>query len=259
MNYRLSLVSIAVLICCTSCQTFYIVTSSKSHCPWEFTGEPCLTLEQYVSHPTQSSNNDITLIMEPGNHFLRVLRFSSGISATGINMIGEGSGAKIIYESPTTFYFYYQARNIQINGVSFISRFAYITISGAREFIVNNCNFQGVSFGVNAVINATFSRCTFSDYSYDFPIDFNFIFGQAGALSLDLSGVVDIIQCNFSNNKIALYGYSNYNYRHIIHIEESIFTNNTSEFEGGAVHFRIARDYVSISVNQSIFINNTAS
>lgn len=166
MNYWLSLVSILALISWTFSETFYVVTSSKSHCSREFAGEPCLTLEQYVSHPIQSSNNNITLIMEPGNHliFLRVLRFYSEISATRINMIGEGSGAKIIYESDTTFYFDYRAQNIQINGVSFLLSFAYITIIRARELIINNCNFQGVSFGLYAVTNATISRCTFSDY-----------------------------------------------------------------------------------------------
>ena len=100
-------------------------------------------------------------------------------------------------------------------------------------------------------------------YSYYVPVDLNFILRQAGALSLDHSGVVDIIQCNFSNNKIALNGYSDYNYRHIqlvINIEESIFTNNTSLFEGSAVHFQtITRKHASISVNQSVFIDNTAS
>ena len=262
MNYWLSLVSIVAIINCTFSKTYYIVTSSSNHCPQEFEGEPCLTLEQYVSHPSQSSN--ITLIMESGNHFLRAHRFYTEISAGRIVITGEGSGANIIHESPTSslpFYFDYKAWTIQINGVSFISSFVHITISRVRGLIVNNCNFQGVSFILQNVINATILRSTFSDFIYYFPVDLNYILGPTGALVLYRSSSVDIIQCSFTNNDIALYGYggSSYSGQLLIHIEESIFTNNTSQFEGGAIHFQTTRMFVSISVNQSIFINNTAS
>jgi hypothetical protein len=59
-----------VLISCVSNEIFYIVTSSKSYCPLEFIGQPCLTLEQYASHHRQGSSN-VTLMIESGNHFLQ--------------------------------------------------------------------------------------------------------------------------------------------------------------------------------------------
>ena len=40
----------------SSCERFNIVPSPDSPCPGEFTGEPCLTLEQYVTNPSLSSN-----------------------------------------------------------------------------------------------------------------------------------------------------------------------------------------------------------
>ena len=52
----------------STCERFNIVPSPDSTCSGEFTGEPCLTLEQYVANPSLSSN--ITLEVHPGNHQL---------------------------------------------------------------------------------------------------------------------------------------------------------------------------------------------
>lgn len=68
------------LIGCVSSETYYIVTSSKSHCPREFVGSPCLTLEQYASHSSSHHRlSHVTLMMESGNHLLQdtELRFGS--------------------------------------------------------------------------------------------------------------------------------------------------------------------------------------
>ena len=50
------------------CERFYIVASPGSPCPGELTGEPCITLQQYVSTPSHSAN--VTLILQPGDHDL---------------------------------------------------------------------------------------------------------------------------------------------------------------------------------------------
>ena len=62
----------------SSCERFNIVPSPDSSCPGEFTGEPCLTLQQYVANPSLSSN--ITFELYPGNHHL-----DSQISVSNIN------------------------------------------------------------------------------------------------------------------------------------------------------------------------------
>ncbi len=49
--------------------TFHIVTSLETPCPGEFSGVPCLTLQQYVSNPSISTGN-VTLQFERGNHTL---------------------------------------------------------------------------------------------------------------------------------------------------------------------------------------------
>ena len=61
----------------TLCIKFHIMTSLRSDCPGELAGEPCLTLQQYVSYP--SHNPNITLEFELGNHSLKsMLTISSG-------------------------------------------------------------------------------------------------------------------------------------------------------------------------------------
>ena len=262
MTWSISLLSLVpVLINCVSSETFYIVTSSKSHCPLEFIGEPCLTLEQYASHYRQGSSN-VTLMMESGAHFLQSTELRFGQYSKRINsfiMKAEHPGAKIIYAPSPREYFYnsiYYAQYIQINGITFIGNFVYIVVSNAQEVVINNCSFQGVSFGIIEVTNAVFSRCTFADYR-GMTITF---YGRGGALSILDSVAVKIVQSNFTNNEIALYGHTYYSSRtQLLHIQKSIFSNNTSEFEGGAVHFAGYHNHASISVNQSIFINNTAS
>ena len=60
--YTLTLVLLLVQwnISPATSDTFHIVSSPAAPCPGEFIGEPCLTLQQYVSNPS-ISNDNITL------------------------------------------------------------------------------------------------------------------------------------------------------------------------------------------------------
>ena len=260
-------VLVSVLISCVSSETFYITTSSKSPCPLEFIGEPCLTLEQYASHyhrGSSKSNTNYTLMMEPGTHLLQSSGLRFGEYSNRINsfiMNAEHPGAKVVHEILPGEYFHSStiyAQYIQTHG-SFVG--PGIVVNYAQEVMISNCSFQGVSISLREVTNATFSRCTFSDYrQYHHPDNVIFFYGSAGALTILDSTKVKIAQSNFTNNEVALYGHNYYNYYSSrvvsLHIQESIFSNNTSELKGGAIHLH---GYISFSVNQSTFINNTAS
>jgi hypothetical protein len=261
-----------VLISCMSNETFYIVKSSKSHCPLEFIGQPCLTLEQYASHHRQGSSN-VILTIESGNHFVQSSELQFGQYSNRINSLtvnAEHPGAKVIYTTSPRDYVYnrfYAQYNIQINGITFIGSSVHIAVHTAQEVMINNCSFQGVSISLIEVNNAIFSRCTFSNYRrYRYHhIDGVIIIrvGENGALSIHDSSAVKIIQSNFTNNEVALYGRNYYYSSRVLslHIQESMFSNNTSEFGGGAVNLAGHGDHnhASISVNRSIFFNNSAS
>ena len=206
----LAIVCILISWQCVSSETFYIATSSKIHCPLEFIGEPCITLEQYASHYHQGSSN-VTLMMESGTHFLQSTDLHFGQYSNRINsfvMNAEHPGAKIIHRiSPREFYNSIYAQFILISGVAFVGTFVHITINNAQEVIISNCSFQGVSISLSEVTNAIFSRCTFSDYRrYHHPYG---VYGQNyGALSILGSTVVNIVQSNFTNNEVALNGHN---------------------------------------------------
>ena len=63
----LVLVLVQWIVSPVTSDTFHIVSSPSAPCPGEFIGEPCLTLQQYVSNPS-ISNDNITLLFETGNH-----------------------------------------------------------------------------------------------------------------------------------------------------------------------------------------------
>ena len=102
MNWAPSawIVLFSVTITCVSSETFYIVTSPNSYCPWEYVGEPCLTLQQYASNPSQSLN--VALTMEPGNHILP----EQGLTFNGIDSFTmTAESATLICTLPETMFF----------------------------------------------------------------------------------------------------------------------------------------------------------
>ena len=76
--FAVSFILVSSTIQYSSCERFNIVPSPDSSCPGEFTGDPCLTLEQYVANPSLSSN--ITFELQPRNH-----RLDSQLSVQRIN------------------------------------------------------------------------------------------------------------------------------------------------------------------------------
>ena len=77
------------------------MTSPESHCPTEFVGEPCLTLWQYASLSSQSSN--ITLILESGDHYLTEPISQAGSNIASFVITAESLSASIIHMSQDFF------------------------------------------------------------------------------------------------------------------------------------------------------------
>lgn len=223
-------------ICTTylvSGEQFYIVTSPGSPCPTREQGEPCLTLEQYTTNPSLTSN--VTLVMESGNHFLKESRRSIG---SNFSLVSEGPGANIIFDNNAglTFhqdYYYAMVTTVMVSGITFSSTsgHAEIRFEFSRELIIQDCNFQGIKIYTYYVTNVTFLRCTFSDYhNYS---------NYQGALFISRSAVVSVIESNFTNNTRAIYFDHYYSYYHytrtslVVLIQKCSFINNTSEHYGG--------------------------
>ena len=246
-------IDFVVLLVCTiylvSGEQFYIVTSPASPCPTREQGEPCLTLEQYTTNPSQSSN--VILVLESGNHV-----FKKSIQLTGsknFSIISEGG--KINFQNYAGVII--NQGYIKLSGITFSSNPRYyvnIRFDNLQELVVEDCNFQGVGISMYFAFYAEFLRCTFSDYYYS---------SHQGALNTFHSSGVSIVQSNFTNNRGAIrLRYSRYNYPPInLIVIKCNFINNTSEdyYAGGGVIYIMSDEYFSLSVTQSTFIYNAAS
>ena len=260
------------LVGCMSSENVYIVTSPDSHCPWELTAEqPCLTLQQYVYVPSLTSN--VTLGLESGNHKLHgvgiLIEFDSQNGRSQgdrFQMLAER--AKVFHSNapsvrmPSLIIYMHNVQYVHISGVTFVSdNTGFIKIEDVQRVFIEFCHFQGVQLHLMMVNNSTISRCSFSNYS-----SINDFSHEAGALYISQSNVV-IVQSNFSHNEQAI----NYHddrldsdddltplpsHAFSLTIDKSIFSNNTSEYDGSALS---VSGTVSVTVRKSIFLFNSAS
>ena len=94
--------------------TFHIVTSQSSSCPGEFSGVPCLTLQQYVSNP--SIDTSTTLLFQTGNHSL-----DTTFSATSAILFSmTGSNVTIECTSSLSQITFSLIQEVYISGVTFM-------------------------------------------------------------------------------------------------------------------------------------------
>ena len=189
----------------SSCERFNIVPTPDSSCPGEFTGEPCLTLEQYVANPSLSSN--ITFELHPGNHSL-----NSQLSVSNINsftMRANTSATVICNQQLDTTFYFNRLQQIHVSGITFV---------GCRMYL-------------RYITNATFERSLFVNRSR--------CCRSGVALNVQYSSVL-LRLCTISNNRVdngAIYGY-----RSTFMIEQTVFKNNyypytcCSNRYGGAIY-----------------------
>ena len=280
----------------TSSERLFIATSHNSgQCPQRFLGEPCLTLQQFLSvWPRKCSSATLMLALESGTHFVCAGESISFHCNTGPNFVMTAEDANILTYCPFQLSIHITTTGYtRINGITFTSSSMYISIGYAREVLVSDCNFVGTTVSVGTVTNATFLRCTFADNNRL----------VSGALSI-YETTASIVQCNFINNERVIvynYGYINqprslsirqstfidnrapeniyhyiindyvygaaifisscesyaYNNHHfLLYIWDSTFINNTSKYTGGAVY--ISCHHCTLSIHHSTFINNTA-
>ena len=131
------LVSSAVQYC--SCERFNIIPTADSPCPGELTGEPCLTLQQYVANPSLSSN--ITLELHSGKH-----RLDSQLSAANINSFTMRANATVPVNC---------SQHLQL------SDYEWFRFDRVQQLHVSGITFIGCRMRLDSVTNATFVRDTF--------------------------------------------------------------------------------------------------
>ena len=281
----------AVTIRNVASEMFYIVTSSDSPCPGIVIGEPCLTLQQYASNPSLSSN--VTLELESGNHNL----LDSTLEVLNIASFKIIANEATIRCSENSGYIRINSvQEVYISGITFVD--CGSSTQGAKNFILKDSNILNSTFSVRSTTNAVFTRCSFSfrgQYGLFFDSTstlvemctfsdivvhgrpgggiwtrgpnsirvtqstFTKINGISGALYVESDGnTVTLENSTFAMNRIKSDYFKEggvvYQGSGLLTIDGCSFVNNCVSGDGGAV----SGVSVNVSIFESSFDNNTA-
>lgn len=237
-----------------SCGDVYIIPTPKSPCPGAAKGEPCFTLQQYVTNHNLSSNT--TLNFYSGKHHME-----SQLSVSNVNSFTMRASrrATILCNQKQTYDDYWftfeYIETVQIRGIAFSGCWISADVGNLvvlRSSFVNATSNECCSRGgvldiawPSGAGQAMIKQCVFSD-------------NTRGPVITDYSHNITIDQCTFFNN------YDTYNYHAgaiyknfgQISILNSYFSHNEANHDGGAVY--ILAGEVKVTIANSHFSENIA-
>lgn len=212
---------------------FFIVPSLRSSCPGIYTGEPCLTLLQYLSNVHRlylnTAPSKITLELQPGRHQIN----HRGLVIENLDtIIIRGNFATI-----DCFNNEFTIRNVQythINGITFLR--CRKSVTHADEYMVEDSQYQSLSqlrittTKATKILRSSFSSGDQTLYVSNSQVEVSqttFSNNRMGILGHDSN--ITLHQCTFRFNSLT----PTMRYRTSVH-----FVNN-----GGAVHLRRNTNY----------------
>ena len=270
------LLSTAVQYC--SCERFNIIPTADSPCPGEFTGEPCLTLQQYVANPSLSSN--ITLELHSGNH-----RLDSQLSVADINSFTMRANATVtvtcsqqLRSSSYEWFRFDRVQQLHVTGITFIGCRMYLwyvtNVTFVRDSFVNktmpSCCRSGTALYIQSSTSVMIRQCIISNnrgyqtiygiiigtFTFDQSTINNNLYFNSIFLSSPYSAYttnISILNSNFSGN---------YDYSGVVYVENARgvtihnthFNNNRAGQRGGAVYVRGGQ----VNITNTNFSDNIA-
>ena len=282
---RLAILHLFVLTTLVCGNRILIVPSTDSPCPGEVTGEPCLTIQQYVSNfsPSRSTN----LVLQSGTHNMR-----TQLSVSDVDSFTMHGNNDVTLNCREQFIFR-NVDNVHLSGITFVNCDGdNSNADRIRNITFENCNFQSRTFGLDitrstraTIVNTTFSGglfeslfvsantlmlkgCTFSGTIRIFRSKttieqsiFRNIHGRRGSIDVGFGHgrrtTLNIIDCTFINNSATSEeggGAITTGDGHVV-VSGSRFINNSAPF-GGAIHVTGMHRFIHIS--NSTFVNNSA-
>ena len=247
-----------------SCDIFYIVKTANSYCPGEFTGVPCLTLQQYASNPSRGQNITVTLIVEPGTYNLSTELTVSN----GYNFTMSSSNATVTCTSSTARFSFDSVEKVHISGMTFqMCMNSAIRMTSVTEAHITNSifvgNVQQSNSAFGGAICAHSSTVTIDESTFSGNSAASTFLGSGGAIYA-VRSTITIDQSTISGNIAA--SSSNYEGRGGgIYAEDSTLTIDQSTFSGNSA----ASTYLgsggaiyavrsTITMDQSTFSDNRA-
>ena len=264
---------VALLVQKAECETIHMIPHGGS-CQGVPTGPDlrCLTLQQYLSNPSLSS--DIRIELQPGNHTLNgseslvvrdVTNFTI-VSNGGILDCSENIGHHIIQ--------FINIRNVHIGSTTVTD--CQCNVTRVNELVVEGGSFRGITttrpaFTLEDVTSAVFSEWSCSDYNNrcfgltrstlhvsDSTFNNNGDGTGVGVMSVGDS-TVSVERCSFRNNRGNNGGvfYTSGGAGRRLTITNSSFSDNTATTNSGGVLHHDSGNTV-FTISGSIFTNNRA-
>ena len=186
----------------SNADTFHIVASQDTPCPGEFSGVPCVSLQQYVSNPNINTSN-ITLLFQTGSHTLATA-FSAS-SASSYTLTGEDVNIECV--SSAAQWNFLSIQQVHMRGISFFRCHGGMTFRNMEVLTMVNIKLQysdnRFSRTPNAPIiinNVTQVYVTRSDYSDNYNYN-----GYGGLFNIRNSSI-EMSSSIFQNNSAFYYG-----------------------------------------------------
>ena len=239
-----------------SCDTFYIVPTPSSHCPGEFTGVPCLTLQQYALNPSRSQN--ITFLFQPGiyNHSTRLT------VSNGYNFTMTSTNSKVKCTSTAGQFYFNQFQNVHVSGMTFQGCNSALRMNRVSRANVTDCHFEG-----NRATNGRYTAgsCLFVEQSSVTISDSNFQNNIANYLGGAVYAVGSTITVSSSMNTVvpslegpaqtSMEGFSTRTFMHQIISSEEVSSVTTQL----AMMEELCRldDLIALSVLTNLFLTST--
>ena len=231
--------------------TLYILPSTASFCPGEFTGGHCLTLNRFFSQPSFSMNTIFEL--QPGIH---VFQCNSRIAVDDIaSFTMRGINATVLCNCSFPHNvrpFHRQIRIEDVDNVS-ISGINFINCSGAALFSVGNFIFENSSYLSDQPIlirssSANIFNSTFSTAS-----------GSGDTLLEAIDATLIIKQTTFSNNSRGFRypGGAIHATDSTVTVEQSTFIDNRGRRRSGGIDVTNQQGGV-VTITDCTFIDNVA-
>ena len=258
---------------------FHILASQDQPCPGQFTGDRCITLQQYargehITDPGAPRLNRVILDLQPGIHSLSSVLRSSSMDS--FEMLAENSTIHCTRLTGTNTFNFQRNRSFQISGINFKSC-PPLLLSQITNASVLNTSFLNMPNRCVVIQSSSvlFKMSTFVNNfvqlerrRYRYPSLTYLANCRGGAIDSQRSAIL-VEQCSFRNNRATCRAWSRFSYRgHIVGwggaiatrqntkmtIADSTFITNSAGWHGGAVYV----DGGSIHVENSSFIFNSA-
>ena len=265
-------------------ERFFVVTKPGDPCPGKFTGEPCLTITQFVSgsytrflsNPSLAS--DITLDLQQGEH--QITNFYDFL-VQNMDFFELRATSMVILDCRSGYFNISNVRHVQISGIKFINCYKNIVIKSVTHLTFENCELaHGEALWIHdttkaMIVSSLFNESTQSLYvkqttvmisqsmfvnncvgilgenSFITVHESNFITNTANCAlqSIPLIHAGGAIHLQY--NAIQRWGHSQ---QKALTIVNSTFEDNMADNKGGAIYV----SGINIKVNGSMFVNNKA-